>query len=592
MKMLNPTNSHQPAKMPNAAMRSARFALLSFFVLCGAGLSFADGKHHKVSKDLEAFQNSSRGTSVDVIIQFTHPPTAGDHARVRGKGGTLRKSLGIIKGAHYSVPVEALDELSDDPKVLYITPNRTNKGALDHVVRAVNADIALANGWNGAGIGVAVIDSGVTQHDDLFTDLGAFASRVVYSQSFVPQDPTTDDAYGHGTHVAGIVTSNGHDSILSYRAVYRGIAPEANIINLRVLDGNGAGTDSAVIAAIQQAIALQSTYNIRVINLSLGRPVYESYTLDPICQAVEAAWRAGIVVVVAAGNYGRDNSLGTNGYATIAAPGNDPYVITVGATNAHSSYSQASQTVTSYSSKGPTLIDHVVKPDLAAPGNQVTSLIDSNGWLAANYPSYDVFPCNLFTCSSAVGSPKYYQLSGTSMATPVVSGAAALLLQQNPNMTPDQVKARLMKTAWKGFGHYTSAKDAHGNSYNLQHDLFAIGSGFVDVAAALASTDLAPSNVGAAMSPTVSFDATTQKVWLVPYPNSVWNTAVLWGDAVVWGDAVFSGTSVQGYAVVWGDAVVWGASIDQGFAVVWGDALVWGATNLQGLSAGDDGDSQ
>src|SRR5207302_6634631 len=112
---------------------------------------------------------------------------------------------------------------------------------------------------------------------------------------------------------------------------YKGIAPNANIINLRVLDANGSGQDSAVIGAIQRAIQLKSTYNIRVINLSLGRPVFESYTLDPLCQAVESAWNAGIVVVVAAGNNGRDDSQNTNGYGTIQAPANDPYVFTVGA---------------------------------------------------------------------------------------------------------------------------------------------------------------------------------------------------------------------------------------------------------------------
>src|SRR5207249_9499627 len=130
--------------------------------------------------------------------------------------------------------------------------------------------------------------------------------------------------------------------------VYRGIGPEASIINLRVLDGNGAGSDSSVIAAIQQAINLQSTYNIRVLYLSLGRPVYEIDTLDPLCQAAEAAWNAGIVVVVAAGNSGRDVSLGTQGYATIGAPANDPYVITVGASNLHGSFSQSSQSIASY----------------------------------------------------------------------------------------------------------------------------------------------------------------------------------------------------------------------------------------------------
>ena len=141
-----------------------------------------------------------------------------------------------------------------------------------------------------------------------------------------------------------------------------------NLINLRVLDQNGAGTDSQVIAAIQTAIQLKSKYNIRVINLSLGRPVYESYTLDPLCQAVEQAWKAGIVVVVAAGNDGRNNNAGTNGYGTIAAPGNDPYVITVGAMNTVGTSSRADDQIASYSSKGPTLFDHIVKPDLGSTG--------------------------------------------------------------------------------------------------------------------------------------------------------------------------------------------------------------------------------
>ena len=159
-------------------------------------------------------------------------------------------------------------------------------------------------------------------------------SRVVYSQSFVSGQDASD-GYGHGTHVAGIIGANGDDSTgPSFARTFKGVAPNVNLINLKVLDQNGSGQEADVIEAIETAIVLKDTYNIRVINLSLGRPVFESYTLDPLCQAVEAAWKAGIVVVVAAGNTGRDNSLGTHGYGTIASPGNDPYVITVGATNA------------------------------------------------------------------------------------------------------------------------------------------------------------------------------------------------------------------------------------------------------------------
>ena len=149
-----------------------------------------------------------------------------------------------------------------------------------------------------------------------------------------------------------------------------------------------------MISAIQQAISLKSTYNIRVINLSLARGVYESYTLDPLCQAVESAWKAGIVVVVAAGNMGEYNGAGTNGYATIGAPGNDPYVITVGAANTPTApVRKPAQTMTSYSSKGPSAIDHVVKPDLVAPGNAVVSRRLSTGnALTIQYLSLNIYP--------------------------------------------------------------------------------------------------------------------------------------------------------------------------------------------------------
>src|SRR5713101_6218525 len=285
----------------------ARLALLILITLLAAGLSLADGKKHKLSKDLEALKGGNNGTTLDVIIQFSQTPTDAHHQKVQNKGGVLKTKLDLIRAAHYSVPVESLDALADDPDVAYISPNRPVRGALDHVITAVNADLANASGWNGTGVGIAVIDSGVSSIYDLNTD-DNLSSRIVYSQSFVSGDTSTADAFGHGTHIAGIIGGNAYISLTSnYLGVYRGIASEAKIINLRVLDSTGAGTDSSVIAAIQQAVALQSTYNIRVINLSLSRGVYESYTLDPLCQAVESAWRAGIVVVAAAGNMGQYN---------------------------------------------------------------------------------------------------------------------------------------------------------------------------------------------------------------------------------------------------------------------------------------------
>ena len=146
------------------------------------------------------------------------------------------------------------------------------------------------------------IDSGICDSNDTFT---SGKSRVVYKQGFGTGGKTVD-VYGHGAAVAGAAAGNGSDS----SGKYTGVAPQAHLINLRVLSDTGSGSDSQVIAAIDRAVQLKSTYNIRVMNLSLGRPVYESYKIDPLCQAVERAWKAGIVVVVAAGNKGRNNSAG------------------------------------------------------------------------------------------------------------------------------------------------------------------------------------------------------------------------------------------------------------------------------------------
>jgi len=278
---------------------------LALIALLAPGLSLADGKKRGMSDDLDALKGSKHGGTVDVIIQFKQTPTNAHHQKVHNKGGALKTNLDFIKGAHYSVPVEALDALANDPDVAYISPNREVRRSLDHAVSAVNADLAYASGWDGTGIGIAVVDSGVTSNYDMNSD-GNGSSRIVYSQSFVTTETTSPDPFGHGTHVAGIIAGNGYDASYLYHfpGVYRGVAPKAKIVSLRALDSTGAGTDSSVIAAIQQAIALKNTYNIRVINLSLARGVYESYALDPLCQAVESAWRAGIVVVVAAGNMG------------------------------------------------------------------------------------------------------------------------------------------------------------------------------------------------------------------------------------------------------------------------------------------------
>ncbi len=319
--------------------------------------------------------HSTATGTVDVIVQYKSFAGARSGDAV-GRVGVIRRQFRSIPAIHVTVPVSMIESLASNPRVAYISPNRTTSSLLDITTQTVNANRLWSEGWNGTGVGVAVIDSGVALKQDLAAS-GGSQSRVVFSESFVAGADASDQ-YGHGTHVAGIVAANGAKSTgPNFTHTFKGVAPNANIVNLRVLDAKGNGQESDVIAAIDEAIALKDQYNIRVINLSLGHPVYESFQLDPLCQAVEAAWKAGITVVVAAGNMGRDNSLGTLGYATINSPGNDPYVITVGAMNANGTPWRNDDKIASYSSRGPSLVDHVVKPDLVAPGNNVVSLLAS-----------------------------------------------------------------------------------------------------------------------------------------------------------------------------------------------------------------------
>ena len=367
------------------------------------------------------------------------------------------------------------------------------------------------------------------------------------------------------------------------RKTFEGIAPQANIINLRVLDQNGAGTDSAVIAAISQAISLKPLFNIRVINLSLGRAIYESYKLDPLCQAVEAAWKSGIVVVVAAGNNGR--YLPTNGYATITSPGNDPYVITVGAMKPMGTPTRLDDLIASYSSKGPTAIDAVVKPDIVAPGNLLVSLEAPNSTLYTEYPGNQIPYSYYVNGGSSASSSSYFTLSGTSMATGVVSGVVADLLQKSPSLTPDQVKARLMKTAWKSLPAFSSTTDpTTGITYTDQYDVFTVGAGYVDVEAALSNTDLAR---GTAMSPIASYNANSGNVYLTDSRTAIWNTSATWSDAAVWGTSQFvvgappSTMSGSSSGALWGSSdAVWGSNILWGSNSAYASNILWGSNSM------------
>jgi serine protease AprX len=561
-------------KTPKAGQGFCKLALGTLLLI--ATTMF--GQQPRLSKDLRNLRSSD---SVDVIVQYHVVPGRDHFDRVRSKGGVLKYDLSGLKAGAFHVPARALVALANDPDVDYVGPDRPIHATVysndpDYYEQAVLAPSSW-NQYDGTGIGVAIIDSGITNNGD-------FGSRIVYSQSFVPGQSSTTDAYGHGTHVAGIVGGDGANSTgSSFTKTFVGIANNAKIVNLRVLDQNGSGSDSAVIAAIQKAIALKNTYNIRVINLSLGRGVFESYKNDPLCQAVESAWKAGIVVVVAAGNDGRNNSASTGGYGTINAPGNDPYAITVGAMKPEGTPDRADDLIASYSSKGPTLFDHVVKPDILAPGNYVISTMPASN--ATLVTSKNVIQMGSYkTNGGTAASSAYFVLNGTSMATPVVSAAAALMLQKTPSLTPDQLKARMMKTAYKNFPQESTATDSvTGATYRTQYDIFAVGAGYLDMQNAMESTDLASAVVGIAASPSVARDS-SGNIYLVTGSSVLWGSSVMWGSSVVWGTSVIWGTNTSGSSVLWGSSVCWGSSTDQAYSVLWGSSVMWGSSVIWGAS--------
>jgi serine protease AprX len=518
----------------------------------------------KISKDLLLVRS---GSTADVIVQFRNAPGDSEIAGITARGAKLKRTLRNVRAAVFSVPASALAALSNNPEVVYVSPDREVAGRMEFAGPAVGADHAFNSGWTGSGIGIAIIDSGINpEHPDI-------KGRIAYSESFIAGDTRTDDPYGHGTHVAVVAAGNAAASTgPSFTLTFRGIAPRSHLINLRVLNANGEGSDAAVIAAIDRAIALKDVHAIRVLNLSLGRTIRESYTLDPLCRAVERAWRAGLVVVVAAGNNGRDNSMGTSGYGSISSPANSPHVITVGAMKDMGTVSRADDLMASYSSKGPTLLDQIVKPDLVAPGSFIVSGVTWDAMIRTRHPE-NVVPVMYYKVSSTSNtSTVYFRLSGTSMAAPIVAGGAALLLQKNPMLTPDQVKTRLMKTATKTFPESSVNMDPlTGATHTVTYDLFTVGAGYLDLRAALENTDL---SAGAATSPRAVYDPADGNTSVMFEPGSAWDNAVIWGTAVVWGTNVI----VNGDAVVWGTAVIWGTQLNGGFAVIWGSNSVWGSS--------------
>jgi serine protease AprX len=408
--------------------------------------------------------------SVRVVVQKVAAADPSPELAVRRLGGRVTRALPIVTGFAATVPAAALDELARLAGVRAVTPDgrvRVQAAAPGASTvrsvypRTIRADAVWKRGVTGRGVTVAVLDTGVASVPDL-------AGRLVQVRDDLTGQTTPcknlsgeldcKDRYGHGTFIAGLVAGDGAAS----GGKWKGVAPGASILSVKAAGADGAADVSNILAAIQWVVSFKDRYNIRVLNLSLGTDSTQDWRTDPLNYAVERAWAAGMTVVVAASNEGP-------AAGTITKPADDPWVVTVGATDDRGTASLGDDQLPDFSGRGPTA-HGLAKPDVAAPGAHVISLRAPGSTIDTQFPWY------------VDGS--YRRGSGTSMATGVVSGAVALMLQADPGLTPDRVKHALVATA----------RDA------ASSDPMAVGAGVVDANAAAWSAPPGTANQGLARS--------------------------------------------------------------------------------------------
>ena len=566
-----------------------------------------------------------------VIVTVKAGAKSGVRQRLQAHGGAVLKDHALINALSVRVDAPGLAALLSDPDVAYISTDAdvapSSSSSTDAVVSDLKKTLAMGNWFTGSSLTVAVVDSGMA-------DTADFSGRILGTYDFTGGGSgiarSAIDEYGHGTHVAGLIGASGSVS----SGVYAGVAPGIKFLSLRVLDKKGGGKTSSVIAALEFAVANRGRFNIRIVNLSLGHPIYESAATDPLVQAVEAAVRAGIVVVAAAGNYGVNPTTGAAGYAGVTSPGNAPSAITVGAATSGSTVERTDDRVASYSSRGPSWLDGYAKPDVVAPGTGLLSDATASSTLALTYPSLVYQGTN----------GKLMRLSGSSMATGVVTGLVAVMIEAHdyaaeqrytssgrnkrlsayvppPALTPNAIKAMLQYSA-------TPLRDAAG----VKYDALTQGAGEVDGLAAITLAYYADTAKGAgtpwmgALTPVTQFGTDVETwsqeiVWgtralsgtgLMEINQAAWAQPVMWGsgelDNIVWGtaadgegDNIVWGTSIALADVVWagsvleGDNIVWGTSLaDWGLNIVWGTALLGvfeGDNIVWGTSADGEGEN-
>jgi len=538
--------------------------------------------HPKLDKKLNERADRGAGITRAIVVRKPGCSAKDDDNDVARLGGRKGRSLNAINGQVVELPNFVLRKLANNPCIAGIHWDRSivttmNRASVISGARAVQNSL----GYDGAGVGIAIIDSGIAGwHDDL-TYQGSnpkvkvvAGQRVTHFVDFVNARTAAYDDNGHGSHVAGIIAGNGYDT----RGARAGIAPGANLVSLKVLNESGGGYISNVIAALDWVVTNGATYNIRVVNLSVGAAVTQSYRTDPLTIAAKRVVDGGVIVVSAAGNIGKHPITGKVQYGAITAPGNAPWVLTVGAYSHMGTLRRADDTMASFSSRGPTAKDFLAKPDVVAMGVGIVSLAVPGSTMYTTKAAY------LLNGSVATANKPYLSLSGTSMAAPIVTGTIALMFQANPKLTPNLAKAIIEYTA-----------------QNRGYDALTQGAGFLNTKGAVELAKFLYTAQPGQRYPThrtwsKAFHWGNRKVknGVIKPAGTAWATNVVWGASktpaatnIVWGTSC---ATVECDNIVWGtsaldaDNIVWGTSIGEADNIVWGtaagesDNIVWGTT--------------
>lgn len=457
-------------------------------------------------------RDSDRSADRERVGKEIEKDDAGDRGRVRHTLGLINGFAADLTGKRIlklakttgvkAISGDHLVKMSADTGTLAISITDTTSTV---AVKSMQTLVAQApSTWSqfgsaGQGVTVAVLDSGIAPNPELDAAFGIDLTTGGTSLS---------DAGGHGTHVAGIIGGSGSQ----LGGKYKGASPSARVLSVKVTSDTGAATYSSIIKGLQWVVANRKIQNIRVVNLSVGATASTSYKNDPLAAAVEMTWFSGVVVVASAGNSG-------SAAGTITVPGNDPFIITVGASNQKNTVDLIDDVIPSWSSRGPTAYDSLQKPDVVAGGNRVISLRSPGSYIET------------VLGIGRIVDQYYLRLSGTSMAAPVVSGVAAMILSANPSLSPNQVKSIILSTAKP----YTNI------GVNTQ------GAGSVDGLAAVqlarSGAAIAPANRGAVPSSvfarsiyTLAYGAPL--IWRdSAYQSGAWDSAS-W-DSLLWNSAAW-----------------------------------------------------